>query len=458
TARQFNSCRVQIEGKIDSIHELRKQQIIERRNHIQSLEEKIKKQRNKKARASQLHQKMRRLSRLQAKQRKLEQDHEEKKIRLCFGSKKLFQEQFYLEENGLHCHKEWKEKWQKARNSSFFLLGSKDETAGNQSCKATLEQDDTISLQLRLPDAFITKEKYLTIHNVTFAYGHNEIVANLKNCALRNQLQRENNPEYKNYGVALSYRFQRDEKGWRLFVSTPLCPPPSITRKELGAIGVDINADHLAVTETDRFGNPIRHEVISLVSYGKTKDEALALIGDASCTIVNWAITSKKPIVLEKLNFQEKKSALRESATAKQARLLSSFSYSKIKEFLLSRAFRHGVEVAEVNPAYTSVIGRVKFATRYGLSIHTAAALAIARRFLGVSERLPRREDKIPDGKGGHVTFPLPERIRGKHVWHHWRQVKKKLSAVPAAQVLAKTDPPSQRKPTCCDSNRVLCR
>src|SRR6185295_15647202 len=168
TARQFNSCRVQIEGKIDSIHELRKQQIIERRNHIQSLEEKIKKQRNKKARASQLHQKMRRLSRLQAKQRKLEQDHEEKKIRLCFGSKKLFQEQFYLEENGLHSHKEWKEKWQKARNSSFFLLGSKDETAGNQSCKATLEQDDTISLQLRLPDAFITKEKYLTIHNVTF--------------------------------------------------------------------------------------------------------------------------------------------------------------------------------------------------------------------------------------------------------------------------------------------------
>ena len=51
---------------------------------------------------------------------------------------------------------------------------------------------------------------------------------------------------------------------------------------------------------------------------------------------------------------------------------------------------RHGVEVHHVNPAYSSVIGRVKFMERYGLSVIQAAALVLARRLLGCSERIPR--------------------------------------------------------------------
>ncbi len=38
--------------------------------------------------------------------------------------------------------------------------------------------------------------------------------------------------------------------------------------------------------------------------------------------------------------------------------MLSSFSYGKVKAYLLSRGYREGVEVFEVNPAYSSVIGR----------------------------------------------------------------------------------------------------
>ena len=42
-------------------------------------------------------------------------------------------------------------------------------------------------------------------------------------------------------------------------------------------------------------------------------------------------------------------------------------------------------------PAYSSVVGRVKFMERYGLTVHQAAALVLARRLLGCSERIPRR-------------------------------------------------------------------
>ena len=66
--------------------------------------------------------------------------------------------------------------------------------------------------------------------------------------------------------------------------------------------------------------------------------------------------------------------------------MLSSFSYGKVKTYCLSRGYREGVEVFEVNPAYSSVIGRVKYMERYGLSVHQAAALVLARRLLGCRE------------------------------------------------------------------------
>ena len=47
------------------------------------------------------------------------------------------------------------------------------------------------------------------------------------------------------------------------------------------------------------------------------------------------------------------------------------------------------VAVHQVNPAFSSVVGRVKFMERYGLSVHQAAALVLARRLLGCSERIP---------------------------------------------------------------------
>ena len=63
-----------------------------------------------------------------------------------------------------------------------------------------------------------------------------------------------------------------------------------------------------------------------------------------------------------------------------------------------------GVEVHQVNPAFSSVIGRVKFMERYGLSVHQAAALVLARRLLGCSERIPRQRACLV-GNGVHVAF-----------------------------------------------------
>ena len=81
-----------------------------------------------------------------------------------------------------------------------------------------------------------------------------------------------------------------------------------------------------------------------------------------------------------RLDFRRKKAAL-EGESRRYSRMLSSFSYGKVKAYFLSRGCRQGVEVHQVNPAFSSVVGRVKFMERYGLSVHQAAALALARSF-----------------------------------------------------------------------------
>ena len=448
TARQFNACRIQLEGKMASIKE-RQEGLIEGTTlSIKNLEKKIKQLEKNKTKKLLIHQKKRRLCHLKNKLKNQIEDQKSGRIRLCFGSKKLFHAQYALEANGFKSHQEWQNEWRRSRNDSFFLVGSKDEISGNQSCTATL-QENGIKLRIRLPDV-LQCGKYLEINQIIFKYGHKAIEESLYNCNERNALLKNNNPSYKEFGQALSYRFKRDEKGWRIFVSTDLKKLPTITLEHTGAIGIDINANHIALTETDRFGNPVKSKVLALNCYGKNKDQSQALIGDKVVEIVNWAIESKKPLVIEKLNFQNKKTELKESGNPKYARMLSSLAYSTFIKTIKSRAWRFGVKVIEVNPAYTSLIGRIKFAKLYGLSIHQAAALCIARRNQKASERVPSRMDKIPDGKGGHVALPPPVRKRGKHVWTQWRQIHKKFSVVLAAHFRVKKKRSSSRPTPAC--------
>ena len=79
-------------------------------------------------------------------------------------------------------------------------------------------------------------------------------------------------------GQAISYRFKPDARGWRVFATTRMVKTPVLTDRSLGAIGVDLNADHLAVTETDRSGNFLQHLLRPLVTYGKSAHQAEALL------------------------------------------------------------------------------------------------------------------------------------------------------------------------------------
>src|SRR5438128_1428425 len=436
TARQFNAVRIGMDGKIDSIKQRRPDLIVEIETKIKKAVKVIAKLTTKATRADKLQQKKRLLGMLKARLSNMQADQASDQVRLCFGSKKLFQAQFNLEANGYASHQEWKQDWLVERSSQFFVLGSKDESAGCQGCQAALQEDGSLSLTLRLPDALVSQGKYLTLTGIRFAYGHGEIVAALNSGQRITAQTKSGAATVKRTGTALSYRFVRDAKGWRVFVSCQAQAVNIETNGAMGAVGVDVNADHLAVSETDRFGNLIAARRIDLHTHGKSSDQAKALIGNATVSIVEQARQAGKPVVIEKLSFQKKKAEL-EAVNRKQARMLSSFACNKVASHILAAAFRAGVEVIEVNPAYTSVIGAVNHAQRKGISVHQGAALAIARRGLGLCERATVPVGLVPTANGGHVTFELPARNRLKHVWSFWSKARTKLKAAHVAHYLS---------------------
>ena len=366
----------------------------------------------------------------------LESDIAAERVRLCFGSKRLWRKQHDLEANGYGSHEEWLRDWRSARRSEFFVLGSRDETGGCQLCVASVADAGSLSLRLRLPDCLAERYgKYLVMEGVRFAYGEEQVLAALGSNAGFAACRREQGEEAARaagLGQAISYRFKRDEKGWQVFATTDTVKVPVVTDRRRGAVGVDINADHLAVAETDVCGNYLRAWRVPLVTYGKSSHQAEALIGDAVAGVVEHARQVGKPIVIEELDFWEKKSVL-EGESPRYSRMLSGFSYGKIKAYFLSRGYRQGVEVHQVNPAYSSVIGRVKFMERYGLTAHQAAAMVLARRLLGCSERIPRRR-VCPVGNGFNVAFTVPVRKRVKHVWTCWGAIWRQLRPALAAQ------------------------
>ena len=423
TARQFNSCRCELEGKINSYKEkkeLRKKLLKDKINNIEKV---IKKYRN----PNKIHQKKRKLYNLR---KKLENLEKESKPRICFGSKKLFKKQFHLQKNGFSDFNEWKKEWKEKRNNSFFLIGSKDESCGNQSCQITKNNNDTFNLKIRLSNKFAKSFKTVSIENISFSYGKSTIIKAIENNLKRKDLKSKKRALYNEEGNAINYRFKRDKKSWIVFITLHIEEPDWISKKDYGVIGIDINANHLALVETDRYLNPIKTKKINLCLYGKNKNQSLALIGEASKEICQIALIAKKPIIIEKLDFQKKKSTLQETNN-RYLRMLSSFSYRSIIKMINSKAWRSKIEVFDVNPAFTTLIGKIKFAVRYGLSNHLSAALAIARRYMKVSEKPPHQKKVFFfDAKGSMRAFLLPERNRKKHLWSFLKEISEKIKTM----------------------------
>ena len=456
TSRQFNAMANQAKGKIKATTESLNDNIVTTKakqnqlvKQVAELEKAITTGLDKKGRRVGKAKKTRYLFAIHGKNRKITRcEHKiidmEARVAapdpgICFGTRKLFLDQFKPGSD----HTAWLERWHTARNAQFRLVGAIDEPTGCGSCQSVMEDDGTVTLRLRpfnsmlaprpvtgKPAETMNRRKtitvkandYIEIRGLAFHHGH----------AFIRDVMHRNQGKDKKRRTPLTWRFVNQDGTWYVHLTFDITDKTTFDGSK-GAIGLDCNQDHIAATVVDQHGNFVACRRFDLMVYGASSDRAADLIGCTAKDVVAWATELGLPIVTEALDFKKKKLDMTD-LSGKWKRQVSSFHYAAWGQALRSRCLRFGVAFAAVDPSYTSLIGHVKYAASMGLSVHHAAALVIARRGLCLSERIPRSAIRVADGKGHHVTLCPAVSMGSRHVWcSAWWGMPKAVKAAHAA-------------------------
>ena len=407
-----------LKGKHQSIRELQKTQAKDLKNTITSIKKsisqyekrikkRIKKQQSTNRERLIIHQKKLRLAIKQAKLVKLNQRIKSNRVNLCFGTKKLFKAQYNLEANGYTNHGEWLLDWRTARNSNFLMVGAKTYNGGNQLCRLDILGNLTITVPPCLIKEFGNK---VSCSEIKFRYGQEWIDIALT------PTKHQRGDSYRNGSLMpVTHRFVQRNSKWYLHTTVESPDIPTISNRNNGAVGIDLNVNNLAWAYCDGEGNLKDQGQINYNLRESSSGQITQILSLAIGEIIEVALKYESPIVIEKLDFSAKKASLREYSKH-YALMLSQFAYSKFKDLVKSKARLKAIEVVEVNPAYSSLIGMTKYMSLYGLNSGTAAALVLARRGLRFSERLPR------------VCHALASPVDGtKHVWTYWARISRLL-------------------------------
>ncbi|KYC42212.1 hypothetical protein WA1_19710 [Scytonema hofmannii PCC 7110] len=350
-----------------------------------------------------IHFKQQKINKLEAKILRLKESKTTGHFTVTFGSSRLFEKQYRLKENGYKNKKEWLEDWRAERSNRSFFIGSKNFASGNQ-----LVRYNAISQTLTITVTPELRAKYgdaVTLHNISFAYGQEWLLTAIepvKHTSTRKGNDGEKKAASRN-GSKQPVTYEIVNKDGEFYVNATLetVDPVTQTFLENGALGIDFNPNSIDWSVIDRHGNLKRHGSIKINVQDKRSAQTKDIIGKAVSEVVRIALRCGVPVVIENLDFAQKKASMKEKS-AKYARMLSNMAYSQFTQMIESRCVKSGVELIKVEAAYTSVIGVTKYMAIYGLNSGCAAALVIARRGQNRTERLPKHLDsyfKKPEDK-----------------------------------------------------------
>jgi len=182
-----------------------------------------------------------------------------------------------------------------------------------------------------------------------------------------------------------------------------------------GMVGVDTNPDGFGLTVISKDGNLIESTYIKQpeLQYARS-DRRENLCEEMAKQVVEYAQKHECGVAIEDLKFKDDKDVGR-----KFSRIKHQFIYSSLLSALETACIRGGIEVTKVKPQFTSKIGLYKYCHQYGLYVHNAAAMVIARRAYGYKERVPIiLKDKFVKYKNS---------FEEKSEWAQWAIINKQL-------------------------------
>jgi IS605 OrfB family transposase len=312
---------------------------------------------------------------------------------VVFGSKRLFEK---LCKNHLtgKAREKLKKQWRELRQGTLIAIGSKHKTAQGNLLLRFMELDGKLHLRITtgnrefiyakvLREPSNSKDKWLTFMAM-----------------LLESWQTQN---YFAYTVELKLR---DGEVYGS-VSFELPTPEVKYTKENGVIAIDTNASpiHLAIAEVSKTGELVSYQTISLHNLlGPSQNSKAYQEWILAHKIVDLAIEKGKAIAVE--NLKKLKKGMHGDGKATLGKILHNWNAKKFLRKLKRVAMLKGVEIVEVNPAYTSVIGMLKYAPQLNIDKDIASAYVIGRRALGFKEDTPENYERLLKDKA-YLEFAL---------------------------------------------------
>lgn len=260
------------------------------------------------------------------------------------------------------------------RDNQMIFLGSKDEMSCNHNFQLKyVSKINQFIIRVRKDFKYKNtngEERY--VYGKCFFNNHKKL--------LKEILQSKNSP--------LTYQIiQRNNKYYLQCTFEINSCDLNLTDNTQGVIGIDFNKDFVAISQTNKYGHLVSIDKMTyrFGSGNKTKNDLLLIINK----LVELAVNTGKDIVVEDLNFLKKKSKAIKSESKKGKRYnktLHSLAYRTFLDKTEQICNRENVGLIKVNPAWTSWIAENKFCDKMKLNIHTGAAFVIARRGMNIKD------------------------------------------------------------------------
>ena len=312
---------------------------------------------------------------------------------VVFGGKRLFEKLFKNHLTG-KAKEKLKKQWRELRQGTLISIGSRHETAQGNLLLRFVELDGKLHLRI-------------TTGNREFIYARVlREPSNSKDKWLTFMAMLLESWQTKNY---FAYTVELKLRNEEVYGSVSFeIPKPKVKyTKENGVIAIDTNASpiHLAIAEVSKTGELLSYQTISLHHLlGLSKNAKDHQEWILAHQIVDLAIQKNKAIAIE--NLKKLRKGRRGDGKAKLRRILHQWNAKKLLQKIKRVAMLKGVEVIEVNPAYTSVIGMLKYAPQLSIDKDVAGAYVIGRRALGFKEDVPENYEKLLKDKA-YLEFAL---------------------------------------------------
>ena len=377
--RTANSIIKTVQGRINSIKELKKAEIKQKKYRLEKISEELEKlipvlidlklqaekndikdltkYRNLKTKVAFM--KIRK-DKLINKINSLNYQIETNKFKITFGTKKLFKQNL--------------EEFLNKRDNQIIFMGSKDEKSCNQTFKLKyISKINQFIIKIRKDFKYKNeKGENRYVYGKCFFNNHKSI--------LKETLKSQNSP--------LTYRIIERNNDYYLQCTFEINNSDlSLTRNTYGTIGIDFNKGFVAISQINKYGHLVKTDKMTyrFRSGNKTENDLLLIINK----LTKLAINTGKDLVIEDLNFLKIKSKATKGKSKKGKKynkMLHSLAYRIFLDKTEQICNKKNVGLIKVNPAWTSWIAKNKFCDKMKLNIHAGASFVIARRGMNIKD------------------------------------------------------------------------